>query len=109
MMPEAGQPQQTASASLAAFKPPAQRRLRLTRAAPGKKAFNADVLIKIGPVDALALPNQSPVCSFGLAAMSESRVPRQRHRDGPTIDKVNHQRMFGERHPQRSRLDDVTR
>ena len=83
-------------ASLSAFKPPLQRRLRFTRTASCKKTFHTDVFIQIGPVNTFTLPNESPVCPFGLATVRESRVPRQRNADSPTIDKVDHQGIFGE-------------
>jgi hypothetical protein len=84
------------SASLSALEPPAQRRLCFTRTPPRKKAFHADVFVQRGPVDALALTNESPMRPFRLATVRESRVPRQRDAEGPTIDKVDHQSIVGE-------------
>src|SRR5712691_8909964 len=80
-------------ASLSAFKPPSQRRLCFARTATCKKTCHTDVFIQIGPVDALTLANESPACPLGLATVSESRVPRQRNADSPTIDKVDHQNI----------------
>jgi len=85
-------------AAHSAFKPPSQRRLCFTRTAPCKKTFHTDVFIQIGPVNTFTLPNESPVCPFGLATVRESRVPRQRNADSPTVDKVDHQGIFGEGH-----------
>jgi hypothetical protein len=82
-------------ASLPRFEPPAQRCLRFARPSAGKKAFDTDVLIEVGPMNALSLTNESPIRAFRLVAMCESGAPRHRHRNRPTINKMDYERVLG--------------
>ena len=83
-------------ASLSAFKPAAQGCLGLTRTSPCKETFDTDVFVQVGPVQALALPDKPPVCSFGKGTVRESWVPSEWNADNPTIDKIDHQGIFRE-------------
>jgi hypothetical protein len=76
--------------------PAAQRRLCFTGSAACKETLDADVFVKIRPVDALAFTYQSPMLTFDRGPVGQSRVPRQGYRDGATIDQFNDQRVLGE-------------
>ncbi len=69
---------------------PAQRVLRFTRTPSCKKAFDADVLVQIGPVNTFTFADKAPMSAFGLAATREARVPCERNGDRATIDKFDH-------------------
>ena len=76
---------------------------------PGKQALHADVLIQLGPVQALPLPDESPACSFRACTMREPRVPGEGNRNRPPIDEVHHERIVCERDALRPRLADINR
>jgi len=55
----------------------------------GKKAVDADVFIKVRPMYASAIANETPSVPFGLGAVGKTRIPVKRYRDCTTIDYVN--------------------
>ena len=83
-------------ASSSVSKPAPERGLALPRASTGQEAFDADVFVKIGPMDAFAFTDEAPMGSFGVAAMGESGVPRQGDRDRSPIEQVHNEGITGD-------------
>jgi len=61
----------------------------------GEESVNADVFIKLGPMNAVAAPDEFPLCLLGGRSVSQARVPRDRHRYGAAICQVHDQRVLG--------------
>ena len=88
-------------ASSSTLEPAAQGSLRFPRTPACQKTFDADVFVEVRPVDSLAFTDQTPVSSFGLATMRQSRVPRERDGDRTPIEQVHYQGIVGKLHPLR--------
>jgi hypothetical protein len=54
---------------------------------------NANILVKVRPVDALATPDETPLRTLTGRAMSEPRVPGKRNSQGTTIIQINDERV----------------
>jgi hypothetical protein len=54
-----------------------------------QKVVHANILIQVRPVNTLTLADQPPVLPFFGGAMNKSGILKQRHNDGPPIEKVN--------------------
>ena len=78
-------------AGLSAFEPTPEGGLRLTRTPTGEESFDADVLIEIGPVNALAVADESPTRALSIGAVRKPWVPCERYTDGPAVDQVDNQ------------------
>jgi len=61
-----------------------------------QQAGHADVLVEIGPMDPLTPADQSPVGALGRCPMGQARIPRQRHRHGTAVRKVDHECVLGD-------------
>jgi hypothetical protein len=96
-------------AGLSAIEPAFEGRLRFARTPTGEKPFNADVFIKIRPVNALPVADEPPPRPLGIAAVCQPRVPNQGNTDRPAINQVDNQRIGSEPDPLRTRLADLSR
>ena len=76
-------------ASLSAFKPSPQRRLRFAGPPPCEETFHADVFVEIRPMYTFSVTDETPTTTFIVAAIRESRVPRQRHTDRAAVDEFH--------------------
>ena len=59
---------------------------------------HADVLIEIGPVDAFAPADQTPLLAFLRRAVPQARIPFQRCRDSTSVYELDEQGVFGDEH-----------
>jgi hypothetical protein len=71
-----------------------ERMLTFARRLSKQNILNADVFVKICPMDAFTFTNHPPVVALLLRAMQESRIPRQRHRHGASVGQVYHEGVF---------------
>ena len=83
-------------AGIARFKPSLQRTRALTGRATGNNALNADVLIKVRPMNALSARDKPRTPSLSDGAVKEARIPRKRGGNGATISKLNDERIIGD-------------
>jgi len=51
------------------LQPTPQRRLRFTRASPGKQTFDTDVFIQIGPMNSFTVAYEAPMRSLSSIAV----------------------------------------
>lgn len=68
------------------------------RRAANQKAFDANVFIEIGPVETLTTSDQPPIGSLDLSPVRQTRIPRDWHGHGSTIDKMHRQSILGDLH-----------
>src|SRR5262245_54827596 len=61
-----------------------------TRGAEQQPA-DAEVLVDVRPVNALAFTDESPVAALLAARVQQAREPRERHRQPPTVGQVHDQ------------------
>jgi hypothetical protein len=59
-------------------------------------------------MNAFASADEAPVFALGMAAVSETRIPCKWNGDRASIDKADHQDIFGQGHTLGARLADVT-
>jgi hypothetical protein len=59
--------------------------------ATGQKTGHSQILIKIRPVKICPVPKDLKMAALLNRAMPQTRVPRQRHDDGPTVHQINRQ------------------
>src|SRR5207253_8104054 len=76
--------------SAAPLKPLRERLLTLTRRLPSDQCFDADVLVKFGPVDSLTTPDESPLLAFFLRSMHQAWVPGERHGNRASITEIDY-------------------
>jgi hypothetical protein len=95
--------------SLTRLQPLSERGLALTRRSASEKAGDADIFVEVGPVNAFAPADQSPMFTFRRCPVREARVPWQRHAHGAAVDEIDDQGVLGDGHPLGQRGADLTR
>ncbi len=60
-------------------------------------------------MDTLAIANEAPVRSLGRRPVRQSRVPRERHADNTTVDKIDDKTVVGNCHSLSPSLRDFSR
>jgi hypothetical protein len=70
--------------------PPIERPGRFARTPAGQKTGDADVFVKVGPVDADTTTDQSPVAALGGSSLLEAWEPDEGNRDGASVGQRNH-------------------
>jgi hypothetical protein len=70
--------------------------LRFTGATSGEEILHRDILIELGPVNAVTAPDELPLGLLGWRAMGETRVPLDRNRHRPAVDKIHDQSVIGD-------------
>ena len=83
-------------AVIARFKPSLQRTRALTGGASANDALNADVLVEVGPMNALSASDKPGMPSLSDGAVKEARIPRKRGGNGAPIRKLNDERIIGD-------------
>src|SRR4051812_11159335 len=74
-----------------ALDPSCERCLALARWSSRNQTFDGDVLVELGPVNPLAAADESPFRTLVVRAMSEPRIPRQRHGNRAAVAQVDGQ------------------
>jgi hypothetical protein len=69
--------------------------LTLAGRLPEQDVLGADVFIEIGPMNTLALTDQTPIVALLRLAVQQPWVPSQRNGDRSPVNQVNHQRVLG--------------
>lgn len=82
--------------SLLLRKPLFQRRLAFAGGFPGKKVFDANVFVQVGPMNSLSLADQTPIAPLGNRSMRQPRIPCQGHSDRPPVGKLDGERVVGD-------------
>ena len=59
-----------------------------------QESVDADVLVDLRPVNTLAIPQELPVLSLGVACMEQSREPRKRNYKATPINEGHDQFIF---------------
>ncbi|MGH2670402.1 MAG: hypothetical protein ACRDH5_15030, partial [bacterium] len=67
------------SSGRAGVQPSSERGLRLPRRSASEKTGDIDVFVEVGPVNAFATADQTPIGAFRRCPMRQARVPRQRY------------------------------
>ena len=70
----------------------------LTGRPSGKEALDADVLVEVGPMNALTATDQPGMGSLGGAPVKEAWIPGQWGGDGASVGQLNDQRIIGNLH-----------
>jgi hypothetical protein len=63
---------------------------------PAEKAFHAQVLVDVGPVNAETGASRAPVRALRRSGGKKSRIPDERHRDGTAVQEIDDQGVLGE-------------
>lgn len=80
------------------FEPAPQRGLAFHRRFSRQETLRADVLIEIGPVNAAAVADQTPVVAFLRGTVKEPRIPGERYRERAAIGQRDDQLIVGDLH-----------
>jgi hypothetical protein len=75
----------------------------------GEKARDTNVFVEIGPVDAFATTDQTPVRTLRDRPVSKAGVPRQRDANGAAIDEIDDQSIVPDGHLLSKRRPQLTR
>ena len=78
--------------------------MTLTRRRTREEVGDADVFVKIRPVNTDASSDESPVASFRDSSVLQARKPCERRCDGAAVGKIDRNCIIGDRDTLRRRL-----
>jgi len=62
----------------------------------GEEALDADVLVELGPMDAMATADELPFGLLGGRSMRKTRIPGYGHRHTTSVYQVHHEHVLGD-------------
>lgn len=86
-----------------------KRRLAFSGRSAREETFNADILIKLLPVNSMPSADQSPAAAFYRGGMNEAWKPSKWHGQAPSIAQLDGERVFRHGHRFGDRQRDFNR
>lgn len=75
------------------------------RSRAAEKAFDAQILVDVWPVDSLTITEQPPVLALRRLSVQQARKPREGDAEAPAVGEVDGKLVFSDGHSDGSRVD----